>query len=372
VVFDENEPSTSGLQAQPKTPVEARVENLRGVLKRRVENGEDDDAASVDSDAVQDRLLQLLGSKRKPAEQKPANVAPESSSELNTTQASESTVTGEGGKKKYHLQPGDEGYSRKKARRWNRMKKHQQAKKEQERAQVDDAAAKSTHSSESQSTRPTASTEQADEPMDTQHSEAPPAKRACSEVSLNPGSSASQRAEHAMQEKLTQMQEFMMKSLAMQQQQSQQQAQETAMLKAMLAQVFPLVQAQPQVTQEQAALQAQQQQAALHAQQFQQQQFEQLQQQQLAAQQHQFELLQQQQLAAQQQPQEQLQAAIPDHAFVNPATAMQAPFIVTQNGPTYVTPPTQGVNVTYVRAPTPPPRPPGPDNIYPPSDNDPQ
>ena len=254
------------------------------------------------------------------------------------------------------------------------MRKFQKAKKGQVHAQVDDAVVKLTHSLESQSTRPTASTEKVDEPMDMQSSEAPPTKRACSEVSVNPGSSASQRGEHAMQERFTQMQEFMMKNFAMLQQQSQQQAQETAMLKAMLAQIFLQAQAQPQVTQEQAALlfAQQQQQAALHAQQFQQQQFEQLQQQQLAAQQHQFELLQQQQLAAQQQPQEQLQAAIPDHAFVNPATAMQAPFIVTENGPTYVTPPTQGVNVTYVRAPTPPPRPPGPNNPYPPSDNDPQ
>ena len=68
--------------------------------------------------------------------------------------------------------------------------------------------------------------------------------------------------------------------------------------------------------------------------------------------------------------QEQLQAAIPDHAFVNPATAMQGSFIVTQNGPTDVTPPTQGVTVTYVRVPTPTPRPPGPNNLYLPLDND--
>ena len=131
------------------------------------------------------------------------------------------------------------------------------------------------------------------------------------------------------------------------------------MLKAMLAQIFLQAQAQPQVTQEQAALlyAQQQQQAALHAQQLQQQQLKQ-------------QLFQQQQFDAQQQQQEQLQAAIPDHAFVNPATAMQGSFIVKQNGLTDVTPPTQGVTVTYVRAPTSTPRPPGPNNLYLPLDND--
>ena len=283
----------------------------------------------------------------------------ESAHDCMEPQTSENTIMGEGSKKKYDLQPSDEGYSRRSAKRWNRMRKFQKAKKGQVHAQVDDAAAKSTHSLESQLTRPTASTEKVDEPMDMQSSEAPPAKRACSEVSVNPGSSASQRSEHAMQERFMQMQEFMMKNFAMLQQQSQQQAQETAMLKAMLAQIFPQSQAQPQVTQEHVALlfAQQQQQAALHAQQLQQQQLKQ-------------QLFQQQQFDAQQQQQEQLQAAITDHAFVNPTTAMQGSFIVTQNGPTDGTPPTQGVTVTYVRAPTSTPRPLGPNNLYLPLDND--
>lgn len=82
----------------------------------------------------------------------------ESAHDCMEPQTSENTIMGEGSKKKYDLQPSDEGYSRRSAKRWNRMRKFQKAKKGQVHAQVDDAAAKSMHSLESQSTRPTAST----------------------------------------------------------------------------------------------------------------------------------------------------------------------------------------------------------------------
>ena len=225
-------------------------------------------------------------------------------------------------------------------------------------------------------------------------SSTPAAKCTCSVLSSNPGPSASQvgakegQANKEMQAallKVMQEQQAMMQAFAQQLQLQQQQSlqAQTQVLQSFFAHLaqqqtqqhlqppqVPIAQMLPPL-QKQRILTQEEQLALWQAQQVQQQQQQQLaqaqqllQQQQLAQEQQHVQLLQQEPQALEQPP----AGPIPQHAFTNPVMAMRAPFINTPNGPTYVTPPTPTATVHYVRAPV--TRPSGPNNLYPPSDND--
>ena len=222
------------------------------------------------------------------------------------------------------------------------------------------------------------------------------AKRSCSVLWSNPGPSASQcgsKKVQANQElqalllKVMQEQQVMMQAFAQQQQLQQLQQQQSLQAQTQVLQSFfahlaqqqaqqhlqppqlPIAQMLPPL-QQQRILTQEEQLALWQVQQVQQQQ------QQLAQAQ---QLLQQQQLAQEQQHVQPLQqepqaleqplaGPILQHAYTNLMMAMRAPLIMTPNGLTYVTPPTPTSTVHYVRAPV--TRPLGPNNLYPPSDND--